>query len=217
MGKYFDQFPKVLYDISGLRNGAYDVATNLFIRIGIINSIKENTQLYYPYLVQDGDTPEMIADKYYGDPQYNWIVLYMNDMMNPFYDWPLDYQRFTNYIVNKYGSIETSKTQIVRYEKWISRYDSGSGVTTLSKVAIDQTAYNAMAASTVTPYNLANGTTMTETVTRNIVYAWDDELAKNEAKRSIKLLKKEYLEQIKNNFEVTVGQAPAITPTVLTE
>ena len=41
-----------------------------------------------------GDTPEIIASKYYGDPEKHWIVLLANDIINPFFDFPLNYQEF---------------------------------------------------------------------------------------------------------------------------
>jgi hypothetical protein len=217
MGKYFDLFPKLIYDIAGDRSGSYDIATNLFIRLGILNNIKNSTVLYYPYLIQDGDTPEMIADKYYGDPQYHWVVLMMNDVVDPFYDWPLSYEKFNKYLVGKYGSIQASQLLIVRYEQQIDRRDSNSGSVTTSKVTIDSTAYAALPASTVNTYNLTDGSTVTETITRNIIYAFDDEMAKNEAKRAIKLLKKEHLETIRNNFESLISLVPTNTPTVLNE
>lgn len=216
MGKFFDLFPKVLYDIEGVRSGSYDVATNIFVRLGVLQSIKNNSSVYYSYLVQEGDTPEMIADKYYGNPQFHWVVLMMNDIVDPFYDWPLDYQKFAGFIVGKYGSIETAQTQIVRYEKQIDRRDSGSGVTTVSKMVIDYDTYAALASSTFNTYNLSDGTTVSETITKNAVTAWTHELDKNERKRSIKLLKKEYIDMIKKNLESSLAVLPRFPRSVLT-
>lgn len=215
MGRFFDLFPKVLYDIDGNRTGSYDVATNIFVRLGILTSIKDNTSVYYPYLVQDGDTPEMIADKYYGNPEFHWVVLMMNDIVDPFYDWPLDYKKFANYINGKYGNLATAQTQIARYEKQIIRSDSSSGVSTTSKMVIDFTTYTALPVTQNNTYNLSNGTTVTETITRNAVTVWTDELDKNERKRSIKLLKKEYVDIIKKDFENTLSTIPRFAPSVL--
>lgn len=216
MAKFFDLFPKVLYDLEGSRSGSYDVATNIFVRIGVLKSIKENSSVYYPYLIQDGDTPEMIADKYYGHPEFHWVVLMMNDIVDPFYDWPLDYTRFSKYMSAKYGSIAASQTQIVRYEKQIDRRDSSSGVTTVSKMVIDYQTYIDLASTTFNTYNLSNGTTVSETITKNAVTAWTDELDKNERKRAIKLLKKEYIDTIKKNLDRELATAPRFPSSVLT-
>lgn len=216
MTKFFDLFPKLIYDLEGTRSGSYDVAVNIFVRLGVLKSIKQNSSLYYPYMIQDGDTPEMIADKYYGHPEYHWVVMMMNDVVDPFYDWPLDYARFSSYMSSKYGSIETSQTQIVRYEKQIDRRDSSSGVTTTSKMIIDYDTYVAMASSTFNTYNLSNDTTVAETITKNAVTAWDDEMDKNERKRAIKLLKKEYIDIIKKNLESELANLPRLPSSVLT-
>ena len=215
MAKFFNLFPKLVYDTDGNRSGSYDVATNVFVRIGILNTIKNNSSLYYPYLVQEGDTPEMIADKYYGDPEFHWVVLYMNDMVDPFYDWPMEYSNFVRFINNKYGSTVTAQTQVHHYYKQVSRYDSSSQTTTISKMIIDATAYAALPVSQVNTYNLTNLTTVSETVTRGIVYCWDYELERNEDKRSIKLLKKEYIDTVKNTLEQTLNSVPKRPQTVL--
>jgi len=216
MAKFFDLFPKVLYDLEGTRSGNYDVATNIFVRIGVLKSIKQNSSIYYPYLIQDGDTPEMIADKYYGNPEFHWVVLMMNDVVDPFYDWPLDYTRFTKYMIGKYGTIEESQSRVVRYEKQIDRRDSASGLTTTSKMVIDYNTYTALAATTFNSYDLSDGTTVAETITKNAVTAWADELDRNERKRSIKLLKKEYIEVIKKNLDRELAIAPRFPESVLT-
>jgi hypothetical protein len=217
--KFFDLFPKVLYDASGTRTGQYDVLTNLTFRLGILRGVKDKALLYYTYQIQDGDTPEMIADKYYGDPTYHWVVLLMNDIVDPFYDWPLSYQNFVNYLVGKYGSVENSQETIARYERKITRRDSNSGVVTTTKMVIDETDYNSMAETTTNTYNLDHdNSTVTEIITRNIVYAYEAENESNEAKRTIVLLKKEYLPAIIDEFQNLSAQARnRIVPTVLTE
>lgn len=216
MGKFFDTYPALLYDVLGTRDGTYKAGTNVLTRVKILDTIKASSSLYYDYSIQDGDTPEMIADKYYGDPELHWVVLYMNEISDPFYDWPLDYSNFIKYIKNKYGSIENSQTQVHHYEKILERYDSTSQITTTSVVTIDLTAYNSIPDVQNNTFNLSNGTTVTETITRKIVYAWDQELADNEAKRNIKLLRKEYVGSIKNQFQSLMVSLPKVADTVLT-
>jgi hypothetical protein len=80
---------------------------------------------------------------------------------------------------------------------------------------IDATAYAALPASQLNTYNLTNLTTVSETVTRGIVYCWEYELTRNEDKRSIKLLKKEYIDTVKNTLEQTLNGVPKSPKTVL--
>lgn len=216
MSRFFDTYPLVPYDIFGTRGSNYKIATNVFARVKILDTVKASSSLYYDYSVQDGDTPEMLAYKYYGDPELHWVILYMNDIIDPFYDWPLDYNKFIEYIQHKYGSVADAQTQVHHYEKTMERYDSGTQVTTTSTVVIDLTAYNALPDTQNNTFNLTSGTTITETITRKIVYNWDYELSENERKRMIRILRKEYIGAIKNQFQQIMISLPKVTDTVLT-
>ena len=77
--KYFQTFPQIA---SNDYNGNSITLTNLMVRSELIPSLARNPALFYSYDIQDGDTPEIIAEKYYGDPYRYWIVLYGNQIMD---------------------------------------------------------------------------------------------------------------------------------------
>ncbi|MBO7044723.1 baseplate wedge protein 53 [bacterium] len=56
------------------------------------------------YKIKDYDTPENICLRLYNDSSLAWILLYMNDIIDPFYDWPLNNGELRKYMVSKYGS-----------------------------------------------------------------------------------------------------------------
>ena len=128
MAKYFTFFPSIAYDIAGKRRSNYQTVTNIFFRLRIIRSVLSNFSSYYEYLISDSDTPEILADKVYGDSEAHWIILLANDMVDPQYDWPLNTRDFTNYIIKKYGSIENAQTTYHHYEKVIRREEQLSGI-----------------------------------------------------------------------------------------
>lgn len=134
---FFDRFPKVQYDINRKLYPTYDTATNIFMRIGIIKEVLNNISSYYVLELEDGDTPELLAEKVYGDSGAGWMIIYANNIMDPQYDWPLTYDAFQKYIIGKYGSIELAKTTAHHYEKIVERYDSETGVTTVDKFWIN--------------------------------------------------------------------------------
>ena len=68
-------------------------------RASVIPSVLNNALVYYSYDVQDGDTPEIIAYKYYGDVNRFWIVLYCNQLNDPQWDWPLSSNKFKTNII----------------------------------------------------------------------------------------------------------------------
>lgn len=215
MGKYFDQFPKIVYDINGARLSNYVTVTNIFFRLQILRSVLNNVSSYYEYLIRDGDTPEILADNIYDDSQAHWIILLANDIVDPHYDWPLDTNSFNNFIINKYGSIAAAKTGIHHYEKVIQRTESASGLMTETRFVINQEqlsdvgnlpdvpydSYETLSETqTVETFNMGNGKAVEQITFRDDITFWDYEEALNEKKRAIKIIKPEYYPQIINEF-----------------
>ncbi len=107
MAKYFDSFPDVEY--SGVS------VKNITLRAKILDSYKTNASNFYPYTLADGETADNLAFDYYGDPGYNWIIYYCNDIIDPYYDWPVSNRDFDSYIKDKYGSVEACKSTTAFY------------------------------------------------------------------------------------------------------
>ncbi len=98
---YFEQFPQMLYDIKG--NNKYKLVPDIFRRIKVSNKIKDNITLLESYDVSDGEKPEDVAFKMYGDTEFFWVVCMINNIENPYYDWPLSNLQFENYMKDKYN------------------------------------------------------------------------------------------------------------------
>ena len=99
---FFTKFPKLAYDISGNKN--YKLVTDILRRVKIKSAIKDNASLFDQYDVRNGETPEQIAYKIYGDAKYHWLILLMNDITDRYYDWPLGDYDFEVYVTNKYSN-----------------------------------------------------------------------------------------------------------------
>lgn len=97
---YFDMFPEIDYNSKG--DGKTTAFKNLLTRVKIITSIEENLFNFDYYDVKDGETPELIAHKYYGDVNLHWTVLIANDVIDYYEDWPMSVQRFEEFVNNKY-------------------------------------------------------------------------------------------------------------------
>lgn len=222
MAQFFDKFPVLVYDIAGKRLSNYQVSTNIFFRIRILREILGNISAYYEYLVSDSDTPEILADKIYGNPEAHWVILMANDIIDPQYDWPLNYKNFNNYIINKYGSIANAKTQIHHYEKVVTREEQLTSIVTETRFTVnfdkltDNTPTvpydyyeNLPETQEVNTYNLENGRTVTEIIRREAITSYDYEEQLNEKKRSIKIIKPEYYGQILKEFENLTNTKPS--------
>ena len=202
MARFFNFFPKTLYYKDHAAIGV-ETVTNIVARVGFEPSFKDNTAVYYEYDIQDGDTPETVAYKYYGDSYRYWIILYSNQIMNPLWDWPLSSNDFNAYIADKYQSFDPYST-VYQYQKIITQFDSSTLTTTTNTVTIDNLTYNNLVLTTNT-YSLPTGN-VTVSVTKNAVSYYDYELGLNEAKRTISILNRNYADQLETEFKSLMKQ-----------
>tara|TARA_X000001382_G_C3137041_1_gene168285 strand:+ start:201 stop:743 length:543 start_codon:yes stop_codon:yes gene_type:complete len=105
MAKFFTAFPKINYNLSGV-NGNTKVVTDIFRRVKIRSKIADNVTLFDKYDVQEGEKPEDVAYKIYGETDYFWVVTLVNNVVNRYYDWPLDEYVFQQYVKDKYDNAD---------------------------------------------------------------------------------------------------------------
>lgn len=210
MAKYFNYFPKTFYTSNNKSTGV-DAVTNIISRFGFEEQLKENSTVFYDYNIQESDTPEIIAHKYYGNSEYHWIVLLFNDIVDPQYDWPLQYSQLTSYVNSKYSAngaanttVQTglawsqSNNNIKEYYKVITRTSSTDSL--VEKIQLDSNTYSNVVESTTT-YTLDDSTTVTETITKEFKTYYQYEVDINEEKRTIKLLKKDFIPIVEKEFK----------------
>ena len=211
MAKFFARYPKVVYSLNDATN--LDVVTNITTRVKVIDKYLTNSLSYYEYDVQEGDTPEIIAHKFYDDVERHWIVLMANNIIDPVIDWPMNYTNFIKYLDDKYGSLASSgqtgtdyaKRTVYKYQKVITTTD-GYGNTNETVINIgDNNAsgvfayfYQPTSTTTVSP---APNQSVTYTVSKKVCYVYDYENDLNESKRKIKLIRKEYVGRIEDELK----------------
>ena len=101
---YFESIPKIYYDSMGTGNPK--VVTNLLRRVAVRAKIRTNTLLFDTYNVKEGETPEIIAHKLYGNIELHWIILLVNDVTDRYHQWPLNFSQFNQHIADKYDNID---------------------------------------------------------------------------------------------------------------
>ena len=106
---YFDTLPKII--TTDYKGNALTL-TNLMARSEIIPSLFNDPLLFYSYDTQEGDKPEIIANKYYGDSYRYWLVCFANQILDPQWDFALDSQVFNSYIAAKYEPTVIGATTI---------------------------------------------------------------------------------------------------------
>jgi len=120
---YFNKFPLMVYDIKGDEN--YKLLPDILKRVKLRSGLSASRFVFDKYNVKEGEKPEDIAFKYYGDPQYHWVVMMVNNLTDRYYQWPMTQPDFEDFLTDKYG--RGSEDAVHHYE-----LAQTSGVTTSS-------------------------------------------------------------------------------------
>ena len=184
--EFFSNYPRIAYDISGNNSTVpdYTVAVNLMIRSKLKDTVEDDVTVYYPYVVPEGMRPDVLAYQYYGDTIYTWTIFLVNNIVDPYWEWPLSYKDFREYMTDKYGSIDTSKSQIHHYEK-------------IARARTEQTKLD----DAVPEYRLEidyQTYTETDVTEREIIYSYGYEQDLNEAKREIQLIDANFIRSVQD-------------------
>jgi hypothetical protein len=200
--QYFDTLPKIIHTNN---NGISTIMTNLMARVSILPEILKNPMVYYKYDVQDGDTPEIVAYKYYDDPYRYWIVLFANKMLDPQWDWPLNSIQFNEYVNDKYGN---TLSNLHHYEKVITKTTRGTDddQTVIEKFTITGEEFLGLLYShpfgidPVRTFSLPTGV-VDITIQPTPITNYEYEMNLNESKRNINILNSKYVDQLETEFQ----------------
>jgi Base plate wedge protein 53 len=121
MTPYFTKFPRISYNIDDTPNN-YVSVVDIMHRVKMLKSVRDNTVIFFPYIVKDEETPEIIAAKIYGSSDYFWVVLFANNIFDRWSEWPLSYDQWVAYINAKYGSIQGAGEAVHHYQDQYGNY-----------------------------------------------------------------------------------------------
>jgi len=158
------------------RYGSYEML-NIMTKITPIRSYLSRLDVYYDYTIKDGERPDTIAYDYYDDSSYAWLVMIVNDIYDPYHQWPFTYRQFYDYLLAKYGYVHELKNEVSHY------IYTGIGGDTADEIA--RKSYK-MSPNTWSYLSAEQKSGWTP------VYVYDLENELNENKRKIKLLSNQY-------------------------
>jgi len=187
MSEFFQHYPQISYDITGAKPAKYKTAINAMVRAKLKNIVADDVVRYFGYSIPEAERPDITSYKIYGDVKFTWLIFLINDIHDPIYDWPLGTREFVTFIKSKYGSITVAKNNIHHYERIIRDRVEATGTTEAipqAKIEVDLTTYNALGSEE-----------------RNVVYSFNWEVDRNEAKRDIKLISPDYVSSIFSEHE----------------
>jgi hypothetical protein len=99
---YFERFPNMIYDVKN--NGNFKLLPDILRRVKQRNAIKSGQFIFDTYDVKNGEKPEDIAYKWFGDAQLHWVILMTNDVTDRYYQWPMNDAQFEEFIADKYSN-----------------------------------------------------------------------------------------------------------------
>ena len=109
---YFSRFPLFVYDVKN--NNNYKLLPEILRRVKLRATIKSGGMIFDKYDVKEGEKPEDVAYKWFGDAELHWVVLMTNNITDRYYEWPMNQVQFAEFLTDKYGA--GSEDAIHHYE-----------------------------------------------------------------------------------------------------
>lgn len=177
--RFFSNFPVINYQDSAVRN--------ILLKSQFFKSVINYAGGFYMYDVRDGEKPNTVAYDYYGHSDYTWLVCFCNNIIDPYFDWPLDQNEFEDYLTNKYGSVIEAQQEVLYYY-----YDRDANPDDINyeynlNYKLSAASRQSLIDNNDSSFNSSYWLPKT---------AYDYELEENDAKRSIRLLDRGYLPQV---------------------
>ena len=188
---FFSIVPDIQYDEKPISypfsESDFVTAKNFFRRYKVNENVFQYATFFKKYTIKDGERPETVAEKIYGNQFYDWVILLTNNMVNAQYDWPR-----SNYEMYKIVEEEFDDpySEISHYEikETIGHYQAG--------LRVDKTFYDGTHKLNIDgSVQIKNGNEIASPIT--VAEYYQDE---NEKKREIYLLKPRYLESFVKDF-----------------
>jgi len=229
---YFQNFPYTYYSLDDI--ATTQIVTNISLRVRLSDELKKNLSLFDQYDIKDGETPEILADKFYNNSQLHWIILHTNDILDARFDWPLTVNNLVLYAQGKYNNINAphhyvdasgvftnaniylnSSSQFTNFNNndvIVNVTNNGKGVITkvqnYSNIIVTVTDGGFIVGDKITlSSNLNANATLTSTsiISGTPVTNLQFEDTLNDTKRRINILKNQYIDSVINDFKIKLG------------
>ena len=114
---YFRNFPNINYALRANKAGRVEgiQIKDYFNLLKVRDDIFREDTLYSPYRVKNGQRPDQISYDFYGDEQFYWVILQINDITDYYNEWPLSEDELTAFVYKKYGGA-AGAAQVHHYE-----------------------------------------------------------------------------------------------------
>ena len=208
---FFRELPNFTYQSplsNRITSNEYILAKNFFRSAKTLDWLKNNITVFNKFIIEDNDRPDIIAEKLYGDPELDYVVIIIAEITNIKEQWPLTNQQLYEYAENKWGltglnALHHYETLEVKDDKGRTVLPAGLNVDSEFKIDGPDTKLNGGTWSVVRNNGSTTSVDKVELDVSDIgigVSNYIYEVKLNEEKRKIKVLKEGYLQQFLNDF-----------------
>jgi len=188
---YFRELPNLLYQsfLPDKRSSLdYTEVKNLFRRVKLRDDLQNVFTMFNKYEIPDEFRPENVAEEFYGNDELDWVVLITANITNVRSQWPLNNRDIYQYSLEKYGNALNA----TKFFETKEIKDSKDNIILEKGKVVDS--------DFEFKYYDNGNKTVKGTLVRTGISNFDYEVRLNDEKRSIFLLKREYLQQFLNDF-----------------
>lgn len=142
---YFNFLPAIKYDQKPISypfsESDYVVAKNFFRRYKISDTAFSQSVYFNKYALEDGQRLDQISEAVYGNPNYDWIIVLTNNMVNTQYDLPMSESELRKHIESQYDNpyYDYHHYEIISDEEQIEKFGK---VLMPGGTVVDETFYN---------------------------------------------------------------------------
>ena len=185
---YFRELPDLRYPSflsDKMSSLDYVEVKNIFRRAKLRDDLQNNFTVFDKYEIPMGARPDTVAEDLYGNAQFDWVVLTTAGIIIVRNEWPLEDRDLYNYAFKKYGDALNSPRFFETTE-----VKNSDGVTILEKGKVVDS-----------NFTIPNPNTPTATLNPVIgISNFEYETRLNDRKRSIFILREEYLQEFINDI-----------------
>ena len=194
---YFSYLPNVQVRTSSYRTNnvdPYKLAKNIFRRIKIRENLDDIILGFNQYTIKNNQRPDQVSLEIYGTMEYDWVVLLTNNIINLYDEWPMSEDELERYIDSEYEEDADS------VHHWVTQKITDTRGRTLLR--------DGRIVSEDFSYTRPDGTAIPKEDLVRPISVYDYESEKNDYKRNIYLLRKEYVSGFIEEFSNLVDYLP---------
>lgn len=99
--------------VNTITPNATTLVTDIFRRISV-NKFSKNLIFLQTITIPDGFTVEQVSDKFYKNPEYHWVIMIVNDIVDLRKEWPMSNSDLLAFAKKKYGDTQIYETHHYR-------------------------------------------------------------------------------------------------------